>query len=179
MKRLSISKLAREFALSRSALLYYDRIGLLSPPGRTGSGYRVYGEREYRRLQRICVYREAGLSLEEIQAVLDSKRQPSAKVLEQRLSRIGGQIRGLRNQQRLLSSMLTSMAGRSLPPTVDKNMFVELLRAAGVSDEAMGRWHTEFEKRSPQAHHDFLLSLGIPESEAVKIRQWSLERGQS
>ena len=176
MKRLTISKLAAEFAMSRSTLLYYDRIGLLRPPGRTGSGYRFYGDREYQRLQRICAYREAGLSLEEIQSILQSKRQPTARILEQRLSQIGGQIQGLRNQQRLLSGMLKRIAGATSLPPVDKDMFVDMLRAAGVSEEAMGRWHTEFEKRNPQAHHDFLLSLGIAESDAAKIRQWALER---
>ena len=176
MRHFTISKLGREFSLSRSALLYYDRIGLLRSSGRSGSGYRLYGDREYQRLQRICAYREAGLALEEIRAILASKRQPTARILESRLNRIGTQIRSLRNQQRLLSGMLKRMARPAPLPSADKELFVESLRAAGVSDEDMGRWHTEFEKRNPQAHHDFLLSLGIPESEAAKIRLWALER---
>src|SRR5262245_19662656 len=54
MKTYSISRLARAFGLSRSTLLYYDRIGLLAPSGRTGSGYRSYSEKDYRQLERIC-----------------------------------------------------------------------------------------------------------------------------
>jgi DNA-binding transcriptional MerR regulator len=46
MKTYSISKLARAFGLSRSTLLYYDRIGLLAASGRTGSGYRCYSEKD-------------------------------------------------------------------------------------------------------------------------------------
>jgi len=42
MKTYSISKLARACGRSRSTLLYYDRLGLLKPSGRTGSGYRYY-----------------------------------------------------------------------------------------------------------------------------------------
>jgi MerR family transcriptional regulator, thiopeptide resistance regulator len=34
----------------------------------------------------------------------------------------------------------------------------------------MNRWHTEFERRAPEAHHEFLLSLGIPPDEVAKIR---------
>ena len=44
MKTYSISKLARACGLSRSTLLYYDRLGLLPPSGRTGSGYRCYSD---------------------------------------------------------------------------------------------------------------------------------------
>ena len=42
---LTIGKLARKFDLSRSTLLYYDRIGLLKPSGRTRANYRVYTPR--------------------------------------------------------------------------------------------------------------------------------------
>lgn len=37
-----ISQLAQQFGLSRSTLLYYDRIGLLSPSARSEAGYRQY-----------------------------------------------------------------------------------------------------------------------------------------
>ncbi len=44
MNRYTISKIARACSLSRSTLLYYDRISLLRPSGRTASGYRYYTE---------------------------------------------------------------------------------------------------------------------------------------
>src|SRR6266496_3342040 len=72
MKTYSISKLARTRGLSRSTLLYYDRLGLLKPSGRTGSGYRYYTDADQRRLKRIFDFREAGLTLKEIRAVLSS-----------------------------------------------------------------------------------------------------------
>jgi SAM-dependent methyltransferase len=52
-------------------------------------------------------------------------------------------------------------------------MFVAMLRAAGMDDAAMKKLHVEFEKREPEAHHAFLLSLGISEKEALLIRRWS------
>jgi MerR family transcriptional regulator, thiopeptide resistance regulator len=56
---------------------------------------------------------------------------------------------------------------------VDRDLWVEMLRAAGMDDRAMARWHAEFEERAPEAHREFLLSLGIPEGEALEIRNWS------
>ena len=54
---LTISALARRFGLSRSALLHYDRIGLLSPSGRSLAGYRCYSEADADRLRAIQTFR--------------------------------------------------------------------------------------------------------------------------
>jgi len=171
-KNCTISKLGRLFGLSRSALLYYDRIGLLMPTGRTQAGYRCYSEADRLRLERICGFRRAGLALEEIRAILASGK-PSAAVLERRFHEIGEEIRILKVKQGLLSRMLTGMASAKCPSAVDRDLWVEMLRAAGMDDQAMARWHAEFEQRAPEAHREFLLSLGIPEGEALEIRNWS------
>jgi len=173
MKTYSISILGRAFGLSRSTLLYYDRIGLLPPSGRTGSGYRTYTDRDHRRLKRICYFREAGLPLREIQAVLSSGGKPGAKLLEQRMRETAAHILSLKSQQRLLAGMLSRIASGRIPPAVDKRMWIEMLRAAGMDQAAMNRWHREFERRAPEGHNEFLLSLGIPQAEVAKIRRWS------
>jgi len=173
MKTYSISKLARSLGLSRSTLLYYDRVGLLPPSGRTGSGYRVYTEKDRRRLERICQFREAGLMLDEIGSVLSSGGKPGTKLLEKRMRETSANIVGLRDQQRLLAGMLRQVTSGKLPPAVDKQMWIEMLRAAGMDTDAMKRWHMEFERRAPDAHHEFLVSLGIPPDEAARIRQHS------
>jgi len=171
-KNYTISKLGRLFGLSRSALLYYDRIGLLIPSGRTQDGYRCYSEADCLRLERICGFRRAGLALDEIRAILASGKT-SAAVLERRFHEIGKEIRILKVQQGLLSRMLTGIASAKCPSAVDRDLWVEMLRAAGMDDPAMARWHAEFEQRAPEAHREFLLSLGIPEGEALEIRNWS------
>jgi len=170
---ITISQLGRAFGLSRSTLLYYDRIGLLRASGRSRSGYRLYSDRERHQLERIVLFRQAGLSLRDIQAILSSGGKPRARVLENRLREIGGQILDLRNKQRLLSRMLQQVATGTHMPSVDKKMWVAMLRAAGMDDRAMERWHVEFERRAPAAHHEFLLSLGIPQHEVLLIRRWS------
>ena len=37
----------------------------------------------------------------------------------------------------------------------------------------MQRWHTQFEKNSPEEHQEFLEYLHIPPEEIGKIREWS------
>ena len=170
-----ITELGRRFGLSRSTLLYYDKIGLLKPSGRTDSGYRIYNETDRQRLEAVCAYRQAGLTLEEIGTLLDSDMDPDTEMLKQRLSAIGKQIRNLQGQQRVLAGMLRSVYTGFAPAGVDKETWVAILRAAGMDEAAMGRWHKAFELRAPDAHHEFLLSLGISEAEAVYIRKRTLD----
>ncbi len=177
MKTYSISELARACGLSRSTLLYYDRMDLLHASGRTGSGYRYYTDDDRKRLQRIGYFREAGLTLKEIRVVLSSGGKPGAKLLENRMRETAENIVGLKNQQRLLAGMLRQVASGKRPASVNKKLWVEMLRAAGMDQNAMNRWHAEFERRAPDGHNEFLLSLGIPPDEAAKIRR--LSRGES
>jgi DNA-binding transcriptional MerR regulator len=170
---LRISELARQFGLSRSALLYYDRIGLLSPSGRSHTRYRLYSAADQERLATICSFRQAGLAIEDIRDILNSAGDDTAIVIQQRLLAVGKEIQALHTKQRLLAGML-KLQGQGGPVTaVDKEMFVELLRAAGMDDNAMRQLHTEFERRAPEAHQAFLLSLGISEHETQLIRTWS------
>jgi MerR family transcriptional regulator, thiopeptide resistance regulator len=63
---------ASEFAalagVTVRTLHHYDRAGLLRPTARTDAGYRLYGGREFARLQQILTLKFIGLPLEEIEA---------------------------------------------------------------------------------------------------------------
>jgi DNA-binding transcriptional MerR regulator len=74
----TVKKLAQLSKISSRALRFYDEIGLLRPARVNSSGYRLYGEREVNLLQQILLYRELGLSLEEIKQIVT---QPDFDVL--------------------------------------------------------------------------------------------------
>ena len=99
-----ISQLARQFGLSRSTLLYYDRIGLLSPSGRSGAGYRHYSQGDRERLESICSLRRAGMNLAGIRAILAAAGDDTTALLRRRLDEIGAEIDALRTKQRLLAA---------------------------------------------------------------------------
>ena len=173
MAEYKISQLASLFGLSRSTLLYYDKINVLTPSGRTHSGYRYYSEKDRQRLEQICCFRAVGLKLDDIRMLINRGGKPDAQVLSKRIQSIGQQINELRQQQYLLTCMLKTVTSGKKPPVVDKDMWVEMLRAAGMDDDAMKQWHIEFERRAPERHHDFLIQLGIPENEVQQIRKLS------
>jgi MerR family transcriptional regulator, thiopeptide resistance regulator len=174
-----ITQLARLFGLARSTLLYYDRVGLLQANGRSEAGYRYYSTSDKDRLAAICSYRQAGLGIEAIRRLLASAEVGSELIIRQRLEAIGCEIRNLQAQQQMLAGMLDLQAGGGLPVSVDKQTWIEMLRAAGMDEQAMQQWHAEFERRAPQAHQAFLLSLGIDEKEILLIRQRSHHDAQN
>src|SRR5215471_10684698 len=102
----TVSKLARQCGLSRTALLYYESIGLLEPASRSAGNYRRYSEKELRRLQEVCAYRDAGLKLDDIRAILGRPRDEAAAVLRRRLLELNGEIETLRLHQRAILRLL-------------------------------------------------------------------------
>ena len=72
---MTVTQLARACGLSRSTVLYYESIGLLRKPGRTGGNYRAYDDPDLQRLRQICVYRTSGLKLEDIRALMNRDRK--------------------------------------------------------------------------------------------------------
>lgn len=174
----SVGRLARRHGLSRSTLLYYDRLGLLRPSGRTAAGYRTYGAADDRRLARICRFRAAGLPLADIADLLDASEADAehagaAGVLERHLHTLNGEIARLREQQRVVLSLLDPDTELADARALDVDRWVAILRAAGLDGDARRRWHVEFERLSPEAHQDFLESLGIEPDGITHIRAWS------
>ncbi|XXY45017.1 MerR family transcriptional regulator [Sorangium sp. So ce269] len=165
--------------MSRSTLLYYESLGLIAPEGRSKAGYRRYGPREAERLRLICTYRQAGLSLDTIARLLESKRVGRAAALERRLGELNREIARLREQQQLLVRLLSQEGALKRTRVMNKARWVALLRASGLDEAAMERWHAAFERDAPEAHQDFLESLGIPAAEVEAIRRWSRERSEN
>jgi len=168
-----ISQLARLHGLSRSTLLHYDRIGLLRPMQRSRANYRVYSTADRRRLEKICRYRSAGLSLQEIKSILAAPQHNTAKALERRLEALNREIQALRTQQQVIVDLLKDRSMLAGTRVLDKDRWVAVLRSAGLDDAAMGQWHVAFERMSPEAHQDFLESLGMKAHEISEIRSWS------
>ena len=168
---LTVTAFARQYGLARSTLLHYHRLQLLKPTGRSASGYRLYGPDAGARLARIVELREAGLSLRNIRRVLDSGA-PLGEVLEEQIGILNRQVAALRAQQRVVLSLLELTAKRK-HRALSKEGWTEMFRAIGMSDEDMHQWHVNFERNMPDAHADFLRSLGLDDAEVRRIRGWS------
>jgi MerR family transcriptional regulator, thiopeptide resistance regulator len=174
-RKLTVSALARSAGLSRSTLLYYDRLGLLRPHHRSVARYRIYSAQDVQRLEQICLYKQMGVRLTEIRRLLvNPEGNAAAAILQRRLRDLGRQIDLLRRQQRQIAGILKQKALQTKElEMINKERWVEIMRAAGLSQEDMQNWHTQFEKMEPDAHQEFLESLGIEPTEIARIRKWS------
>ena len=169
----TIGQVAMKYGLSRSTLIYYDNIGILTPSGRSESNYRLYSGNDLKKMDRMMLFRSAGLSLDSIPSLLDKKGDDLNSSLEHRLSSINNEIQGLRNQQKVILTILENESAVKGSRVITKETWVSLLKAAGLDEDGMKNWHVEFEKTSPEAHQDFLESIGIDKDEIKSIREWS------
>ena len=175
----TITTIARQFGLSRSALLYYDRIGLLSPSYRTHAEARLYSAAEETRLAQIVMFRRAGMPLKTIRAVLAASLPAGVnRALEARLGDIERQIGALRTQQRFIVELLKDAVLRGERPARTKAQWVALLRACAFTEDDMRAWHVEMEQRDPAAHARFLKRIGLSAAEVAQVRGRSRASGK-
>jgi MerR family transcriptional regulator, thiopeptide resistance regulator len=176
---LTVSKLAQRCGVSRTALLYYESIGLMPPPERSSGNYRSYSEADAERLRAIRAYRKAGLNLDDIRAILKATAhrgreagQSASGVLRRRLIELDAEIEALRAHQHAILDLLGAPAlGKA--EMITKEKWVSIMRSCGFTEDQMHRWHVEFERSAPEEHQEFLEFLHIPSGEIRTIRDWS------
>ena len=170
---LTITKLAKRFGISRTTILYYEKVGLLLPASRTDNGYRWYSDKESQRLEQILAYRSFGMSIDNIKQLLDLNGTGTHDhLLRRQFNNIEREIQSLRRQQKAIVNFM-GMSNLLENEMITKDRWVEIMRAAGLSDEDMHNWHRQFEKMEPEAHQEFLESLSISADEIKRIRSWS------
>ena len=76
---MKIGELATITGTKAETIRFYEKIGLLAEPARTGGNYRAYGPAHLSRLSFIRRSRDLGFSLEQVRALLslsDDRSQP-------------------------------------------------------------------------------------------------------
>jgi DNA-binding transcriptional MerR regulator len=71
---MKIGEVSKRSGVGIEALRFYEKSGLLPRPGRTASGYRIYGEDVLDRISFIKRAQLLGFSLDEIVQLIDHKR---------------------------------------------------------------------------------------------------------
>lgn len=68
-----IGELAKRCGVTTDTLRFYEKNALISPAGRSESGYRLYSEENQKQVSFILKSKELGLSLDEIRELLEIK----------------------------------------------------------------------------------------------------------
>lgn len=117
---MKIGQLAERTGVSTKAIRYYEEIGVLPAPARAANGYRRYEEGAADRIGFIQDAQSAGLSLLEIQVILDLRDRGEATCghvigsLEMRLEDVEQQMEDLRRTRSRLAEIIAR--ARSLDP---------------------------------------------------------------
>jgi DNA-binding transcriptional MerR regulator len=172
----TIGRLAHKFHISRSTLLYYDSIGLLTPSARDANKYRMYSDEDYRRLEKIMVYREAGISLEKIHSILEAEQAGIVNELQQRLKSLNEEMNLLRQQQYYVTSLLEHMDIISCHNIEKLKVLIGIMTAAGVTEKARWTFHNNLETLQPDCHQAFLEMLGLNPEEIKHCREWAISK---
>jgi len=103
---LPIGEVAGIVGVATSALRYYERRGLVSADARV-SGQRRYAPTTVRRVVFVQMLQDAGLSLDDIQGVLEADDNASWKdIARQRLGQLDDEIAKLQHSRELLAAAL-------------------------------------------------------------------------
>lgn len=168
---ISVGKLAKIFGISRTTLLYYDSIGLLKPAKRNESGYRLYEESDLERLKQILVFREVGLSLEDISSLLSADNLNISAQLFRRLKDLNSEIENIRSQQDIIVKLLKNCKIHEVREKLDRDDWIRFVEEAGIEQDKMMEWHSQFEKSSPEQHDNFLKMLNFSDEEIKGLKK--------
>jgi MerR family transcriptional regulator, copper efflux regulator len=104
--------------VSRKALRLYEAMGILPPPARTDSGYRMYGSDVLPLLRFVTQARQLGFSLVEIREIAGIRRSgrppcPHVQALvRQKVTALDRTLRELKATRRVLRVMLATWPSR-------------------------------------------------------------------
>lgn len=119
-ERITIGILAKLAGVNIQTVRYYERRGILNPSAKTGSGYRLYGDRELRRLQFIQHAKELGFTLKEIGELLQlgvtskSSCDSVRKKAGDKLKIVEEKIEALDSMRSVLEDLITACKGRKI-----------------------------------------------------------------
>ncbi|MHA7881141.1 MAG: MerR family transcriptional regulator [Saccharospirillum sp.] len=144
-----ISELAAKAGLSRTTLLYYEKLGLVTGK-RKENGYRFYDDSDLQRLYLIQQLQSAGLSLKECQMCVDEKMDEER--LRERLLQLDREIEEKHRARDLLLALIGEKSQREF--------LVSLINEA------------------PGEYERWLRSQGFEEKEALRIKWLSKDMNQ-
>lgn len=118
---MNIGEASQASGVSAKMIRYYEQIGLITPPARTGNNYRTYGDEDVHNLRFIKRSRTLGFSLEETETLLklwQDKTRESSAVKDIALSHIADlerKIADMKSMVKTLSHLAHCCGGDNRP----------------------------------------------------------------
>lgn len=144
-----ISQLAEKAGVSRTTLLYYEKLGIIQG-ARQANGYRSYSDKDLQQLLLLQKLQAGGLTLKECQACL--KAQINRDLLRDRLTQLDIEIEQKQKSRELLAALL--------------------------GERSLTEWHDTLDQVAPDAHIDWLIKQGFDEKQAMRLKWLSKDMNE-
>jgi len=129
---------ARKAAVSVRTLRYYDNVGLLSPSHHSESGYRLYAETDFPRLQQILALKFLGFSLQEIQQCI----RIGSTILQESLALQKAMMQEKRTQLDAIIKAITETEALLHANAHDWESIVSVIRVLQMAQH--NNWHGKY-----------------------------------
>ncbi|MDR0936895.1 MAG: MerR family transcriptional regulator [Oscillospiraceae bacterium] len=127
---LSISELARFARTSRTALIYYDNMGLITPLARGENDYRYYSDHQIATVNLVRTLKELGMPLKDIAKVVGNRTPETImRLFDEQTKIIDGNIEKLQRVKQMIKTLEHSI---ETAREVDENV-IELHHAEASS----------------------------------------------
>jgi DNA-binding transcriptional MerR regulator len=120
-QQLTVGRLAALADVSANAVRFYEREGLMHVPTKTESGYRLYDAEAVQRLRFIKQAQHCGLTLSEVQALLQLRDEISSccndvrsKVIEKKLE-LEARIKAMKVMSTALDRLIANCSNDARP----------------------------------------------------------------
>lgn len=118
----AISEMASLFNVSRQTLIYYDKIGLFKPAVVNEKGYRFYSPTQIPLMRLICMLRDLGLELDEIDRLTSTfDIGEMTDHLRSRVQALDKQIAGLKSERASVQERLSFTTRRFIGASARAN----------------------------------------------------------
>jgi Cu(I)-responsive transcriptional regulator len=125
---MNIGELAKETGIAAKTIRYYESVGLVAAPPRSGGNYRIYGERDLATLRFVQRARNLGFSVREVGdlvALWQDRQRASADVralATAHLGEIERKLKELEAMRATLDHLIKRCHGNKRPdcPIIDE-----------------------------------------------------------
>ena len=161
----TIQALSRLSGVTTRALRWYDKIGLLTPSGRTEGNYRLYGPAEVDRLQDILYYRALGVELAQVKRILDDPSYNRLAVLRSHLA-------ALEAERERVQGLINSVKETILTQERDEIMIDEK-KFEAFKQGALEEYRKTYEAESREQYGDVEVDAMLTRLQGVTQEQYA------
>jgi MerR family transcriptional regulator, thiopeptide resistance regulator len=162
------SEFAQLTGVTVRTLHHYDRSGLLKPSGHTAAGHRLYGERDFVRLQQVVTLKFLGFPLNQIKQILDRQDFDLAEAIRFQREMVAQKQRRLGRVVQALERVEGVLSAQEEP---DWESFAKIVEAINMQDKR--EWMMQYYSEEARQAIEERAKAWTPELQAQTEQAWA------